>query len=62
MWGKCDECRRPVNLTHDWRNGQPMAAADYGASHFFCDPCLTRLELEQSILLGEVESIEELMA
>jgi hypothetical protein len=57
---RCDECRRTVNLG-DTRDGRPMAAADYGESHFFCDDCLTRLELEQAVVLGEIESIAPLL-
>lgn len=59
VYGRCDECRRSLHMGHGW-DGRPMPAADYGASHFFCDPCLTDLELTQSVLLGEIDSVEEL--
>jgi hypothetical protein len=64
-YGYCDRCKWRVFLdeAHPERFDRrkfKTPAADYGASHLFCDDCLTLEELEQSVELGEIPSIASL--
>lgn len=41
---RCDECQRALRVGGEW---QAIAPHDCGASHFFCEDCLEKLELEE---------------
>lgn len=71
---RCEECGRIVgdgkghwypDLAGPWpwaggldTTKHAAAAADYGASHFFCDSCLETLELAQARELGELDLVD----
>lgn len=72
MKKRCAECKRPVwmdfsdaGLLRFDRTKYVAPAADFGVSeggsHDFCEDCLERLELQQSVDLGET-TWEELRA
>lgn len=64
VYGRCDRCRRVVTDCI-WPRPDPRRyaypAADFNASHQFCEDCLEAEEIEQAKELGEWpdELIEE---